>query len=401
MNSIHNFSEIAPLKTVLMHRPGKEFANLTPNTLQRLLFDDIPDLPLAEKEHDAFAKAFRDEGVKVVYLTDLTAQALDTGPEVREQFLRQFIREGGCPASLEEKVYAYLNRLEDNRELISQCIAGIDSSELELDFHAFYTCQDAGKMILDPLPNVYAPRDPWATIGNTVSLHRMTSVTRCRETIFGEYIFRYHPEYKGTKLVYDRYAAHHIEGGDIQVLNAETVAVGISERTEPDAIADLARNLFRDPVSSFRRVIAVLIPKSRSFMHLDTVMTQVDTDKFVVHSEVMSVASFYEITPGKEDLCIREIHDSLDKVLEKYLGLEKVHLILCGNGNRIAAEREQWSDGANTICIRPGTVIAYDRNHITNDALRKAGIKVIEIPSCELSRGRGGPHCLTMALVRE
>ena len=92
---------------------------------------------------------------------------------------------------------------------------------------------------------------------------------------------------------------------------------------------------------------------------------------------------------------------SLDKILEKYLKIDKVELIKCGNGNRIAAEREQWSDGVNTLCIRPGVVITYDRNYVTNKTLRDHGIKVIEIPSCELSRGRGGPHCMSMALVRE
>ena len=402
MSSINNYSEIAPLKTILLHKPGEEFLNLTPNTLQRLLFDDIPDLPLAEKEHDAFADAFRSQGVEVVYLVDLVAEAIESKKGLREQFIKQFIAEGGVTSEkLKNELYKFLNKIKDNKALVSKCIAGVDDSELGIKTSDFYKTKEAGRMLLDPLPNLYAPRDPFATIGNGVSLHKMTSVTRCRETIFGEYIFKYHPKYKNTKLYYNRDAQDHIEGGDIQVLNNKVVAIGISERTQPDAIANLARNIFKDKTTKFDTVLAVDIPSSRSFMHLDTVMTRVDVDKFVVHYDVMSVSTFYEIKKGKDDIVIKKIDMPLDKALAKYLGLKSVKLIKCGNGNRIAAEREQWSDGANTICVRPGVVICYDRNHVTNAALRKAGVKVIEIPSCELSRGRGGPHCLSMALVRE
>ena len=393
-------SEIAPLKRILLHRPGKEFLNLTPNTLQRLLFDDIPDLPVAQKEHDAFAKALRKEGVEVVYLVDLVAEALDTNSNVRDKFIKQFIKEGGVTSKkLAKQCYDLLDSYKTNKALVSKCIEGIDDKELDIDSNKFYKTRDIGKLILDPLPNLYAPRDPFACIGNGVSLHRMYSVTRCRETIFGEYIFKYHPKYKNTKLFYDRYEGYHIEGGDIQVLSDEVIAIGISERTEPDAIANLARKVLKD--DTFKYVLAIDIPDERSFMHLDTVMTRVDYDKFAVHSQVMKVSDIYELTLSGNEIKIKEIHDSLEHVLETYLHIPKVKLIKCGNGDRIAAEREQWSDGVNTICLRPGVVITYSRNHVTNDALRKAGVKVIEIPSAELSRGRGGPHCMSMSLYRE
>ena len=405
MKSINNYSEIAPLKTVLLHRPGKEFENLTPNTLQRLLFDDIPYLKIAQEEHDKFAETLRNEGVEVVYLVDLVAEALDTSVKVRKEFIKQFITEGGVTSKkVFDIVYEFLNNIKDNKELVSKCIEGIDITELKKlrESTGFYATRDIGKMILDPLPNLYAPRDPFATIGSGVSLHKMFSVTRCRETIFGEYIFKYHPKYKNTKLYYNRYESYSIEGGDIQVLSDNVIAIGISERTEPDAIANLAREIFKDKNNNFKTILAIDIPDERSFMHLDTVMTRVDYTKFAVHSHVMNISTIYEITQNKNgDIKIKEINSPLDKVLEKYLKIKKVELIKCGNGARIAAEREQWSDGVNTLCVRPGVVIVYDRNYVTNETLRKHGVKVIEIPSCELSRGRGGPHCMSMALERE
>lgn len=405
-SSIANFSEIAPLKKVLMHRPGDEFLNLTPNTLERLLFDDIPYLKIAQQEHDAYANALRAEGVEVVYLVDLAAEALEAGGRtVRKKFLEQFIAEAGVTSpKVAKHCFDYLNAIKDAKEMIRKCIAGIDISELKKlgKVSGFYATRDTGRMIIDPIPNLYFQRDPMATVGYGATLHKMWSVTRTRESIFMEYVYQYHPFYEDTKLYYDREEPYCIEGGDIQVLSKEVVAIGISQRTEPDAIADFARRLFKDKKNEFKYVLAIDIPDERSFMHLDTVMTQVDVDKFAVQDAIMDISTIYEITPGRGgEIEIVEIHQSLQKVLEKYLHLNKVELIKCGNGKRIDAEREQWSDGVNLLCVRPGVVIAYDRNFVTNQTLKKHGVKVIEIPSSELSRGRGGSHCMSMALVRE
>lgn len=405
-NIVCNFSEIAPLKKVLMHRPGDEFLNLTPNTLERLLFDDIPYLKIAQQEHDAYANALRAEGIEVVYLVDLVAEAIEAGGRVvRKKFLEQFIAEAGVTSpKIVKHCYEYLNSFKDTKEMIRKCVAGIDISELKKlgSVSGFYATRDTGRMIIDPIPNLYFQRDPMATIGHGATLHRMWSVTRTRESIFMEYVYQYHPFYDDVKLYYDRTEPYCIEGGDIQVLSNEVVAIGISQRTEPDAIADFAKRLFKDKNNEFKYVLAIDIPDERSFMHLDTVMTQVDMDKFAVQDAIMDISTIYEITAGRGgEIEIVEIHQSLQKVLEKYLHLGHVELIKCGNGKRIDAEREQWSDGVNLLCVRPGVVVAYDRNYVTNATLKKHGIKVIEIPSSELSRGRGGSHCMAMALVRE
>ncbi|MBR3116229.1 arginine deiminase [Candidatus Saccharibacteria bacterium] len=405
-NIISNFSEIAPLKKVLMHRPGDEFLNLTPNTLDRLLFDDIPYLKKAQEEHDAFANALRSEGVEVVYLVDLVAEAIEAGGRtVRRKFLEQFIAEAGVTSpKVVKHCYDYLNGFKDTKDMVRKCIAGIDISELKKlgSVSGFYATRDTGRMIIDPIPNILFQRDPMATVGHGATLHRMWSVTRTRESIFMEYVYQYHPFYDDVKLYYDRSEPYCVEGGDIEVLSSEVVAIGISQRTEPDAIASFAKRLFKDKTNNFKYVLAIDIPDERSFMHLDTVMTQVDVDKFAVQDAIMDISTIYEITPGRGgEVEIVEVHQGLQKVLEKYLHLNKVELIKCGNGRRIDAEREQWSDGVNLICIRPGVAIAYDRNFVTNQALKKHGMKIIEIPSSELSRGRGGSHCMTMALVRE
>lgn len=405
-NVITNFSEIAPLKKVLMHRPGDEFLNLTPNTLERLLFDDIPYLKIAQQEHDAYANALRAEGVEVVYLVDLVAEAIEAGGKtVRRKFLEQFIAEAGVTSpKIARHCYEFLNKIRDTKDMIRKCIAGIDISELKKlgSVSGFYATRDTGRMIIDPIPNLYFQRDPMATIGHGATLHKMWSVTRTRESIFMEYVYQYHPFYDDVKLYYDRNEPYCIEGGDIQVLSKEVVAIGISQRTEPDAIADFAKRLFKDKSNTFKYVLAIDIPDERSFMHLDTVMTQVDVNKFAVQDAIMDISTIYEITAGKGgEVEILEIHQSLAKVLEKYLHLNHVELIKCGNGRRIDAEREQWSDGVNLLCIRPGVVVAYDRNYVTNETLRRHGVKVIELPSSELSRGRGGSHCMSMALVRE
>lgn len=405
-NSIVNFSEIAPLKKVLMHRPGDEFLNLTPNTLERLLFDDIPYLKIAQQEHDAYANALRAEGVEVVYITDLVAEAIEAGGRtVRKKFLDQFIAEAGVTSpKIKKHCFDYLNSIKDTRDMVKKCIAGVDISELKKlnKISGFYATRDAGRMVLDPIPNILFQRDPMATVGNGATLHKMWATTRTRESIFAEYVFLYHPFYNNVKLYYDRNEPYSIEGGDIQVLSKEVIAIGISQRTEPDAIANFAKKLFKEKKNTFKYVLAIDIPDERSFMHLDTVMTQVDVNKFAVQDAIMDISTIYEITPGRGgEIEIVEIRQNLQKVLEKYLHQDKVELIKCGDGKRIDAEREQWSDGVNLLCVRPGVVVAYDRNFVTNQTLKRHGIKVIEIPSSELSRGRGGSHCMAMALVRE
>ena len=404
--SISVFNEIGQLKKVMLHRPGNELEHLVPGELQTLLFDDIPYLDAAQREHDIFADVLRQQGTQVVYLEDMMAETLKANPTVKEEFIDQFILEGGGTSRIyREELKELLLAVSDEKELVLRTMSGIEMEELTYANRVSPLAgllKDRHHFALNPMPNLYFTRDPFACVGTGVSVHKMYSTTRCRETIYGDYIFKYHPVYsKDVTRYYERTAPLSLEGGDILVLNKEVIAVGISQRTTPEAIELLAHNIFNDETSSIRCIIAVNIPNIRAFMHLDTVLTQIDSDKFVVHPGILGDLRIFEIRPdGGEQIKVVEHDTSIEEVLKDILGLSQVTLIRCGGGDRVAAEREQWNDGSNTLCVAPGRVIVYDRNCITNQILRENGIEVLEIPGSELSRGRGGPRCMSMPLSR-
>ena len=405
MQGVNVKSEIGNLKKVILHRPGDELLNLTPNTLEELLFDDIPFLEVAQAEHDAFADILRGEGTEVVYLEDLMTEVIDANPELREQFLDQWIFEAGIRTDIYKNIIKdYINaEYAGTKDMVMKTMAGINLQELPgSDTHLLVDMvSDRCKLVCAPMPNLYFTRDPFAMIGNGVSINRMYAHTRNRETIYGDYIFRYHPDFAGTPTYYDRNDTFHIEGGDILNINEHVLAIGISQRTEPDAIDAIAHNVFNDETSSIDTILAFNIPNNRAMMHLDTVFTQIDYDKFTIHPGIMGPLTVFEIKPdGKGGIHVRERHETLEEILTEYVG-RPVKLIPCGGGDRIAAEREQWNDGSNTLCIRPGTVVVYERNDVTNAVLRAEGINVLEMPSAELSRGRGGPRCMSMPLWRD
>ncbi len=403
-HAIHTTSEIGRLKKVLLHRPGAELENLMPEYLERLLFDDIPYLREAQREHDAFADCLRQQGVEVVYLTDLVVQSLTSG-EVRQELLRQFLDESGVEDRRTRELLAdYLDAMPD-KEMVSAMMAGIRKSQLRAEggrlADHLAQLEDGYPFAVDPMPNLYFTRDPFAAIGTGVSIHRMHTATRNRETLFAKTIFEHHPEYRGVPRWYDRGEVSSLEGGDILILSPQVLAVGISQRTREDSIDTLAEEVLSYG-GTFRKVLAFNIPKTRSFMHLDTVFTMVDRDKFTVHPNILSQITVFVMELDEDrKMKIRQEDGRLEDILKEHLQLDRVTLIPCGEGSAIDAAREQWSDGSNTLAIAPGEVVVYSRNYVTNRSLEEAGVRIHTIPSAELSRGRGGPRCMSMPLWRE
>jgi arginine deiminase len=401
-SNIFVYNEIGKLKSVLLHCPGKEVENIVPDYLRRLLFDEIVYMEQAIKEHNQFAEILKNEGVEVLYLTDLMADILKY-KNIREEFLLEFMIDGKVVTrGLQEALMELLQDYSPH-ELISKCIAGIRKEEL-----TNIKPKSLGDMVknpypfyLDPIPNLFFQRDPFASIGRGISLNVMANETRNRETIFAKYIFTYHNRFKDIERWYNRDKTHPIEGGDILVLSDKVVAIGISDRTDASAIESLSKRLLYSN-EDFERVLAFDIPKTRAYMHLDTVFTMIDYDQFSIYPGIEEPLEVYSITREKNnELKLLYEQDDLSKILKKYLNLPSLNLIRCGNGDPIDASREQWTDGSNTLAISPGKVVVYNRNYVTNEAFRKNNIEVLEFDSYELSRGRGGPRCMSMPLVRE
>lgn len=406
---IHITSEIGKLKVVILHRPGEELENLTPDYLTDLLFDDIPYLKDAQAEHDAFADVLRSRGVEVLYLDQLVTEALSTD-QLREQFVDDMLaasKQGSRRVTM--TLRQFLLDLPTHA-MVRKIMAGVRKDEITLppehqqQLHDMVQ-KDHYPFYLDPMPNLYFTRDPAAAIGHGLTINKMHWPARRRESLFMRYVIDHHPRFAGVQVPvwYNRDEKFSMEGGDELVLSREVMAIGISERTSAEAIEKMATKLFAG--SSFKKVIAMEIPKSHAFMHLDTVFTMIDHDKFTIHPEIRDRGgkmNCFVLEKVEGQPYPRITHETdLEHVLRVALGLPQVTLIECGGGDRIAAAREQWNDGSNTLAIAPGVVVTYDRNYVTNEKLRRAGIEVIEVRGAELGRGRGGPRCMSMPIVRE
>ena len=402
MKYINVKSEIGPLKRVMLHRPGVELASLMPDYLGRMLAEDTPDVEMAGREHDVFAGILRDAGVDVVYIEKEFAEVVKD-ERIRRAFIEDFVDIGVNGDSLKPAVKDYLlsvpaDKLFDAvaKGITREDIASVGASciqSLVLDDYPFLT---------DPLPNIYFTRDISFSIGEGIAISAMSMPARMRETLFIRYLHRFGEKFgNGTvKLLYDYNCGCPIEGGDVLSLSDKCVAIGCGERTTVAAVEKLAKTLFG---RGYEKVLLFKNPASRTYMHLDVLMTHVDYDKFLAHPcMVHKWFDVYELTPaGNGGINVTRTTDGIEHILERALHLDKVTFIEMGGGNEIAYKREHWNMGSNSLAISPANIITYDRNHVTNELLDKAGVHVNPIPGGELSRGRGGPRCMSMPMLRE
>ncbi|MFT4745665.1 MAG: arginine deiminase [Nitriliruptoraceae bacterium] len=392
-------SEVGQLKRVLLHRPGLELSRITPSNMDELLFDELLWVEHAQAEHDAFATLLEANGVRVMHVERMLAEVV-ADPEVARDVVHRHVTAATCGPVAVDRVRSFLLELPPD-VLVDHLFGGVTIGEVGPGPGLVGAALTDSDHFLSPLPNAVFMRDSSAWIGDGVVLSPMNKPIRHRETDLMRLLYTKHPEFAGTKVWFgdddDARIPSTVEGGDLLVVGDKGIAVGMSERTTPQGVENLAKRLFAAGV--VERILAVDLPKVRAAMHLDTIVTQVDVDAFITYPSMTTSLRTFQVTPAADGGVHVSQADTLVQGLAWAAGLDHARAIEPALGST-RAEREQWNDANNTLAMRPGHVVAYERNVATNEILDRAGITVHTIPSYELPRGRGGPRCMSCPVER-
>lgn len=411
-HALHVTSETAPLRQVVVHTPGEEMTLVSPENKQELLFDDILFAEQARAEHEVMCRLFQavvNAPDAVLQLSDLLREAFEHA-DAREEFVDLLAR----------------HQPERNIEAYTQDLLRLSPAEL----HRFaLTGVSPLALTANPLPNLMFTRDLAAVVGDHIILSYAATTARARESIIVRVVLRHHPLFASIQdRIIELPDPVSFEGGDLLVVDERTVLIGQSERTSLGGVMAITRELLaRTPVE---HVLMVNLPKARYCMHLDTVFTFASETECVVfpplieesHDHVLHFTSTGDggAGDGRHRFHV-EVWSTLLEPLEALTG-RKLTFIRCGGDELIHQRREQWTDGANLFALAPGLVVGYERNERTYAALRQHGYHVVDAESFldyygdgpiprgqkvaiqlrghELSRGRGGPRCMTMPLRR-